>query len=135
MSIEQPLDPLHPLGCAVEQQYREGLRKLFPYQDCYALQRKYPRVADDLVADLDLYLTFIAGYSSSATGLAKRSREELRRAIPVLKKSFFDAYPRYLPLEPAVNSASTKELHAELQVADECRRNLVTIMDALIERA
>lgn len=91
----------------------------FPYKDCYKLQKLKPRITHGLIPDLDLYLAFIAGYSSSATRLAERPREEIRKAIPKLKLSFFEKHPVYKPLKKLINARDTPSLSKYLRVANE----------------
>jgi YxiJ-like protein len=120
------------LAQAVETHYNSGFGKKFPYEDCYKLQRENPPLTDGLVPDLDMYFSFVAGYSCNANSLGDRPLEELRNAIPKLKKSFFDAYPRYKPLTEFITAANTPALYLRLQAADDLRRDLVTIMEKLV---
>jgi len=116
----------------VESQYRNEFKHPFPYGDCRKLHKLKPQFSDGFIPDLDLYLSFIAGYSSSATGLDQRPLDEIRNAIPRLKKSFFETHRRYKPLEELITDTETPWLHHELQMADELRLDLVSIMERLL---
>lgn len=117
------------LAAEVEERYGSEFVGKFPYKDCYAIQKMYPKQAASLIPDLDEYFSFIAGYSSSASRLSARSGEELRNAIPKLKRSFFEKHPEYRPLEGAI--AQTTMLSRKMKVADEVREKLITIMERL----
>jgi len=118
-------DAAHTLAVKTESRYRNELRTKFPYADCYNLQRIRPSLTAGLIPDLDMYLGFIAGYSSSATTLSERSQEELRKAIPKLTKPFFDTYPGYRPLERIIVPTAFDALSRKQHVADVLRRDLV----------
>jgi hypothetical protein len=85
-----------------------------------------------LIADLDIFFSFIAGYSSSATGLENRTRDELVKAIPKLKRSFFEAYPQYKTLEELIARPENEALQHDLRVADQLRSALVVLMEQLV---
>jgi hypothetical protein len=110
---------------------REFLHK-FPYQDCYKLQKLHPRVARALVPDLDLYFSFIAGYGSSATTLHRRSKVELRAALPKLKRSFYEACPKYNRLAKYITDSETPTLFHDLEVSDRLRFGLATLIAEFI---
>ena len=116
----------------VEQSYATRSRHPFPYKDCYKLQKLQPRLAHGLIPDLDLYFSFVAGYSSSATRLKNRPIEELRVAIPKLLKSFFDTMPRYRTLRKHITPKNTPELYEELRTINDLRRSLAVLMNQLI---
>jgi hypothetical protein len=116
----------------VEQRYATELRRPFPYKDCYKLRKLQPRVARDLIPDLDMFFSFVAGYSSSATELNNRPAAELRAAIPKLQKSFFDTAPRYRKLRKYITPRDTPDLHKELRVTNDLRQSLVILMGRLI---
>lgn len=116
----------------VQSRYRHDLLHPFPYEDCRKLHKRMPALADGLIPSLDLYFSFIAGYSCGATTLGGRTKDEIRKAIPKLKMSFFDMYPAYKPLEELISATDTPSLHRDLRIADEQRRDLVTIMEHLV---
>jgi YxiJ-like protein len=115
----------------IQQRYATELLRPFPYKDCYKLRKLQP-LAHDLIPDLDLYFSFVAGYSASATQLKNRPTEELRAAIPKLQKSFFDTMPRYRKLQKYITPKDTPNLHEELRVINDVRQSLVILMSRLI---
>jgi hypothetical protein len=118
------------LGEDVERRYDSYFKGKFPYDDCYALQKVNPNLTANIIPDLDEYFSFIAGYSSSATKLSVRSKDELRDAVPKLRRSFFDKHPEYRPMEEAI--ARSETLSRKMHVADELRRDLIAIMERLV---
>jgi hypothetical protein len=119
------------MGMSVEARYRQTLHKKFPYEDCYKLQKMHPGVTDGFIPDLDCFLSFIAGYSSSASRLDKRTRGEILSAIRRLRLSFFELYPQYRPLAPIITPSQFGNLFAELELADGFRTDLVALMEQL----
>jgi hypothetical protein len=74
--------------------------------------------------DLDEYLAFIVGYGTSATTLMIRPIEELRRALPVLDKNFYESYPAYEVLRSRITKGETPDLFSHLEAADVLRNEL-----------
>jgi len=127
------VDRLDLLARSLEERYREALRHKFPHDDFRRLCTLYPQterfLRQGVVPDLDMYLSFIAGYSCSATQLGRRPAEEIRTAIPKLRLSFFEAHPQYRELEPLIEPNQFAELYWKLRRADEFRRDLLIIME------
>jgi hypothetical protein len=112
--------------------FRQEFIHNFPYPDCRKLQKLHPRIARQLVPDLDMYFSFIAGYSSSATRLDQRPQRELRAAVPKLRRSFSDWYPRYKQLAMLITDVNTPLLSHDLKVADQLRGGLLTFITELL---
>jgi hypothetical protein len=122
------------LAASLEERYETCLKVPFPYKDSRKLHRQHPALGSGFIPDLDMYFSFIAGYCSSATSLAERPREEIRKAIPILRLSFFETHPEYRPLQSVITSQDYAVLHARLQAADEMRHDLLTIMESLVRK-
>jgi hypothetical protein len=122
------------LAASLEERYKTCLKVGFPYEDCRKLHRQHPSLVDGFIPSLDMYFSFIAGYSSSATSVAERPREEIRKAIPRLRLSFFETHPEYGPLQPFLMPQDCGTLYAKLQAADEMRHDLLTIMESLVRK-
>ena len=120
---------LASLAAEVEKNYSSRFVGKFPYKDCYAIQKTYPKQAASIIPDLDEYFSFIAGYSSTATNLGTRSKDELRNAVPRLRTSFFDKHPEYAAIKMAI--AQSEALSRKMDIADELRQDLVVIMGRL----
>jgi hypothetical protein len=130
ISTPNPSDWVVALARSIEEQYNRDGRKAFPYADCFELQRRFPDLTDGMIPSLDEFCMFIAGYSCGATRLGRRTRAELRGAIPKLKLSFFDVYPQYKPLAEAM--IQFRDLSAELAWADRSRHDLVIVMEHVL---
>jgi hypothetical protein len=120
------------LAQELERLYEREFIQKFPYQDCYKLQERHPRIAHALVPDLDEYFTFIAGYGSSATTIHQRSKVELRAALPKLKRSFYEACPKYNRLAKYITKSETPTLFRDLEVSDRLRLGLATLIAEFI---
>jgi hypothetical protein len=116
------------LGQRLERLYEREFIHKFPYHDCYKLQKLHPRIAHALVPDLDVYFSFIAGYGSSATTLHKRPKAELRAALPKLKRSFYEACPKYKRLAKYITDTETPALFHDLEVSDRLRLGLANLI-------
>jgi hypothetical protein len=121
------------LAFSIEERYSRRFKEEFPYEDCYKLQAQHPELIRSLIPDLDLDLAFIAGYSSSATRLRKRTSEELRNAETELQRSFFDACPRYSMLRASIESGGFSQLSARLRLADDLRRDLIRVIRGFLQ--
>lgn len=123
---------IEALASELEARYRQELVGRFPYQDCYKIQELRPSESKGFIPDLDMYSSYIAGFSSSATSLAERPIVQLQNALPQLKKSFWEAHPQYKSLADLVTPAETPVLFKRLQVADGLRLGLVKIIEHLM---
>ena len=117
----------------LEALYKQEFIHKFPYPDCYKLQKLHPSVARELIPDLDMYFCFIAGYSSSAMQLDQRPQGEIRAALPKLKLSFYDSFPRYNRLAKHITDVNTPSLFHDLEVGDRLRLGLVTLITELLQ--
>jgi hypothetical protein len=120
--------PTSQLAVEVKFRYQHEFLHAFPYKDCRKLHNRYQQLTDGLIPSLDLYFSFIAGFSSSATTLGQRSQEEIRKAIPKLTMTFFETYPAFEPLKEFINPTETASLYHDLSIADDLRQKLVRIM-------
>jgi hypothetical protein len=112
----------------IEKLCREKLWTRFPYADLRRVRESLSRNEQKQVRyvnpDLDEYLAFIVGYGTSATTLMIRPIEELRRALPVLDKNFYESYPAYEVLRSRITKGETPDLFSHLEAADVLRNEL-----------
>jgi hypothetical protein len=120
------------LAQELEQLYEREFLRRFPYQDCYKLQKLHPRVARDLVPNLDMYFSFIAGYGCTATTLHHRPKVELRAALPKLKRSFYEASPKHNRLAKYITNRETPTLFHDLEISERLRLDLTTLIAEFI---
>jgi len=109
----------------IERLYLTELRTRFPYRDSerirHGLNPATRRRVSDFNPDLDAYLALIAGFASSATRIANRPLEQLRRALPFLDKGFYETYPQYELLRVSITANETPSLFAHLEAAETLR--------------
>jgi YxiJ-like protein len=120
------------LARSIEALYAQECVHKFPYEDCRTLRKLQPNLDQNLTADLNSYFMFIAGYSSGATRLGQRPQAELRAALPRLKRTFYEVFPKYQTVSEHITDNGTPSLFHELEVADRLRRGLVTLISDLL---
>lgn len=119
----------------IKRRYQERARSAFPTADIKAL------VADDrsafslLHGRIEMFLSGVAGYASSADRLGRRPVEELQKAGEFLSQSFFDRYPEYGSLKARVTPQGTPLLFAEMKAAEENRIELLNEVSSLLGAA
>lgn len=84
---------------------------------------------------VEMFLSGVAGYASSADRLGRRPAEELQKARVFLSQSFFDRYPEYGPLKERVTPQDTPHLFAEMKAAEENRVELLNEVSSLLGAA
>ena len=134
MTAKSDSSRIEALGRSLEERYRSKMCVRFPYEDCRHLHKRFPSIADGLVPDLDMYFSFIAGFSSSASRLDERPYSQISSAIPRLRLSFFKANPQYNPLARELRTPECKRLFEALRDHDQARIDLLTIMKPLAKK-
>ncbi len=122
------------LGRKIESVYSEALRCPFPYEDCGKLERIAPKSWEGFIPDLDLYFSYVAGYSSGAAHLHKEKPRDLTRIRRSLTTSFFEDQPKYRVFEKHITRSNTPELYRKLQVTEAVRRKLLDLLDLIRAR-
>jgi hypothetical protein len=64
---------------------------------------------------------FIAGFASSAAGIMNRPPDQLRRALPFLDKSFFEAFPDYKFVQQRITETDTPQLYLRIKTPETLR--------------
>jgi len=123
----------------IEVIYRTEMLLIFPYDDCGKLRGQVGiRTRNqlvELIAGIDYYCSYVAGFASSATTLKDRPVEELVRAIDTLGKRFFDQFPQYRHLGSRVTLEATPDLYRELGTVDSVRIELANIMRKIVSES
>lgn len=120
-------------GSNLEELYKSSFKGPFPYRDCFFLADQLGLAREDLIPELDLFFAQIAGYSSSASSLAKRKPSELATARSVLSKQFFQRFPQLEVYESHINQIETPDLFRYMLVAEELRIGLLDILNLISE--
>lgn len=103
----------------------------FPYEGCRRLLRETPGAHEDLIPDLDLYFSNIAGYCSWGRRILKWPKEKREEAKNGLSLSFVEKYPKYTPLMVRITETSTPDLFREMMLHENIRKELLGIIDRL----
>ncbi len=104
----------------------------FPRKDVNNVGDLFPNEKDIFHGRLEMYFSDIAGYASSADRLARRPKEELIEARTKLSKSFFGINPSLAIYKEYCNEKFAPELYRQMQIADNLRTDLVTIITEVL---
>ncbi len=106
----------------------------FPYDDCrkvlQTIADTYPSQEhryQDLIPDLDSYFYIVDAYAGGALQVMERSGKELVTARGLLKNSFFQAHPKYKPIEWIINQINTPKLYQKITSSDQLRQILLEL--------
>ena len=136
MQVKQFIDDdLSASAAELRRVCKEDLSRPFPYQDCRRVLAAANLSGDDLIPELDLYFSDVAGYCSWGKRLLRFSRSELLTARATLERSFFEKHPEYLPLAALINETDTPTLFADLKLHDELRGKLLALIATLLAAA
>jgi len=102
----------------------------FPYDDCRKLVDGNPQYRE-LIPDLDVYFSEIAGYASAGQRLLRWSRERAEQVRCRLMASFFARFPRYESLKSRITMESTPGLFIALERSDDKRALLAELLDQI----
>lgn len=108
--------------------YQEISRSAFPYYEVRKLLRKAGTSCDELIPDLDLYFSTLAGYCSWGRRLLMWDDEKVQEAKAFVTQGFFDRYPEYGWLEPFIRQS---DLIKQLGTYEEMRKGLFTLLISL----
>jgi hypothetical protein len=105
----------------------------FPYAGCRKLYALVGEEAKDLIPDLDLYFSDLAGYCSRGSRVVKMSAREISHARKTASKSFFEVHPKYDSLRVFITEAGTPDLFRCLDLYKQLRVTLLEILDQMPE--
>lgn len=108
-----------------------GDRGPFPYDGCRkvkALDRE--GVFENLIPDLDLYFSEVAGYRSSGKRILRWPDEKLQEAHRRLSRTLFDHYPMYNSLR-SLRREEAPDLYDHIHGTERARVALLRLIEAL----
>lgn len=120
-------------GEQIEELYKSSFGGPFPYDDCRWLANRINKPSGDIIPELDWFLGYIAGYSSSASRLANRTLEELQSAERFLAKDFFHHFPDLEPYQCLIDKENTPRLYKFLTVSEQLRLGLLMLLSEITE--
>lgn len=120
------------LAQTIKQRYLERSGATFPTTDIKTLVSDDRSAFSLLHGRIEMFLSAVAGYASSADRLGRRSADELQKAREFLSQSFFDRYPEYGTLREKVTPQGTPLLFAEMSAAEENRVELLAEVNSIL---
>jgi hypothetical protein len=115
------------------ERWRTRLRSPFPTADINKLIPDDVEARGLLHGRIDIYLSGIAGYASSADSLMRRPDKELRAARQFLSQAFFDKYPEYAPLRAKITPHDVPALFLKMEAAELNRLDLLDEVERLLK--
>jgi hypothetical protein len=104
----------------------------FPYPDVRKLVAMDQERYEDLIVDLDMFFSDVAGFSSWGKGMLRWTHSKLLGARGTLEKPFFLRHPKYEPLAQLIDKTNVPALHAKMDFYEHLRSLLlVAITQAL----
>src|SRR5678815_2981074 len=95
----------------IRKRFEARTRARFPGPDIKKLIPNDESALALLHGRIEMFVSGIAGYASSADRLEKRPKKELQAALDLLSKSFFDRHQEYAGLRKAVTPELTPDLY------------------------
>lgn len=112
--------------------YKEEYRGPFPYTDSRKLVSEDAERYQDLVPDLNVYFYQIASHCNGVKKVLKWQRERLLESQTWLAKSFFEAFPKYKPLESLITESNTPDLYSRMILCEKLRAKLLDLLSRLL---
>ena len=120
------------IGQKVKARFQERIRTGFPTADIKKLTPGDDQALSLLHGRIEMYLSGIAGYASSADRLGRRPENDLQKARQFLSKPFFGRYKEYAALKSKITPSETPDLFSEMEAAEENRRDLFQEVERLL---
>jgi hypothetical protein len=120
------------LAVEIAQTYNEQDRSPFPYEGCRWLRREFDGELENLIPDLDMWLSDIAGFSGQGKRLLNLPEEKVSHARGIMSLSFFEKHPEYAWLERHITESDTPDLYEKINLYERMRRMLVALFDLML---
>jgi len=101
---------MSPLAQEIEETYKREMCKRFPNADCQTLVWFAGGDIAEIVTELDLYFSALAGYACSATTLHMRSPKQLLAAKCFLIEDLFEYVPAFARYRHLIEVCDVPEL-------------------------
>lgn len=115
----------------LQSSYQEACGVSFPYDGSRHLLQEVGGSYEDLIPDLDMYFSTIAGYCSWGERILKWPPEKIVEAQNRIAVSFFEKHPQYKPFEVAITESETPDLFAQMASYERMRTRLLELLDRL----
>jgi hypothetical protein len=120
------------LAQKIKQQFEAECLSPFPLDDVHKLRSRDAENLALLHSQLEMYLSYIAGYASSADRLERRPRAELVKARQYLSRSFFEKHSSLAAYGDVITQEFTPNLFRDLSTADKLRKELLVVIDEIL---
>lgn len=77
--------------------------------------------SDQLIPDLDIFFSDLAGFASSPEMITTRPAEQIERYARVLRESFFARFPEHGAIAKYITQQATPQLFEQLSAAESIR--------------
>ena len=112
--------------------YREVLSKgPFPYADCRFLLAQVNTDDEDLIPELDLYFSSIAGLASGVHW-RRWPLDKVEKWLSYINRDPVLSCPSLERYAPLITAETTPKLHRRLEVTDSVRRGLIPHLEAVL---
>ena len=106
----------------------------FPYSDVRKLIAVDQKQYENLIVDLDLFFSDVAGFSSWGKGMLQWSHSRLQAARSQLEKPFFLKHPQYEPLARLIGETNLPALEAKMDFYEHLRILLLAAVTQALSR-
>jgi YxiJ-like protein len=122
---------LRSLAGALGSLLQADMSEPFPYEDCRKVAALSGIRAEDLIPDLDLYFSELAGYCSWNGRILRWEPAKVKDVRERISLAFFEKYAKYQVLETFISESETPHLLRKLALHEEMRERLAAILDQL----
>lgn len=106
-------------------------RRPFPYDGCRKVKTQDRQgVLKDLIPDLDMYFSEIAGYRNSGKRILGWPQEKLEEAQRRLTRTLFDRHPMYISLQN-LHREEAPDLYDHMHETERARVVLLRLIETL----
>jgi hypothetical protein len=119
------------LAVEIAQIYNEEDCSPFPYEGCRWLRREFDGELENLIPDLDMWLSDVAGFSSRGKRLLKLPEEQVSHARGIMSLSFSEKRPEYAWLERHITESNTPDLYEKINLYERMRTMLIALFDLM----
>lgn len=123
--------PLRERLLQLERFYESELLTPFPYPDIRKLCQGSIGGFEGLIPDMAMYFANLVGYCSWGNKMMKWSAKKIDEATVVLQKPFFEEFPQYKVLLPAITKKGVPDLYRDLENHEAVRKALLSVFSEL----
>jgi hypothetical protein len=110
---------------------KKDMEKPFPYSDCRKAAALVGLRPGDVIPDLDVYFSELAGYCSWDGRILKWPPQKIATVRKQISKPFFERHAQYRVLQRVISEAETPDLVRDLALHEEMRNTLIAVLEQL----